>query len=45
MAEVEVDHNGKMNLSQFIMLMHNQVKQVLMKGLASKVGPKFRRCQ
>jgi len=25
MAEVEVDHNGKMNLSQFIMLMHNQV--------------------
>ena len=26
MAEVEVDHNGKINLSQFILLMHNQVR-------------------
>ena len=29
MAEVEVDHNGKMDLSQFILLMHNQVEQMI----------------
>ena len=45
MAEVEVDHNGKMNLSQFIMLMHNQVEQMLKKVLAGQVGPKSRHCQ
>ena len=28
-AEVEVDHNGKMDLSQFIVLMHNQVQQMM----------------
>lgn len=25
MAEVDVDHNGKMDLSEFILMMHKQV--------------------
>ena len=25
MAEVDVDHNGKMDLAEFIVMMHNQV--------------------
>ena len=29
MAEVDVDHNGKMDLSEFILMMHKQVSTVL----------------
>jgi len=35
-AEVEVDHNGKMDLSQFIVLMHNQVRQMMRRGFGRK---------